>query len=421
MQRLYSFLLYCLSPYLLVRLWWKGRKLPAYRQRIAERFGYGSQTKAIYDVWLHAVSLGEVIAAIPLIEGLLQTNKQLLITTMTPTGAEKVKAHFKDRVIHRYLPYDLPSAMRRFFKFNKPKLGIIMETELWPNLITSADEVSIPLLLLNARLSQRSYKGYRKVKWLFKPILNKFSCIFAQSIEDAFYFKQLGAKENKVKVGGNIKFDLAIPPSNAQLLKFDDYLGQKTVRVIVASTHEGEEQLILTRLNKLKAHIPNLLLLIAPRHPERFQKVYQLSSKMGFKTGLRSQINQEISNKDVIILDSIGELLTFFKLSHYAFIGGSLIPIGGHNILEPIAMQTPVISGKYVHNFKAICKSLESAHAMILVDNADELIDKIIELYENQDKRQALIDNATQILNENKGTVTHYLQQIDKLLKPVSN
>ncbi|MGQ3888908.1 lipid IV(A) 3-deoxy-D-manno-octulosonic acid transferase [Legionella sp. CNM-1927-20] len=417
MRQIYSFLFYCLSPYLLLRLWWKGRKLPAYRQRINERFGYGSKTKAFYDVWIHAVSLGEVIAAIPLIEALLQKNKQLLITTMTPTGAEKVQVHFKNRVTHRYIPYDLPQALRRFFKFNKPRLGIIMETELWPNLITIATKETIPLLLLNARLSRRSYEGYKKVKYLFKPLLNNFNLILAQSAEDASYFKQLGAKENKVQIGGNIKFDLQIPPANVQLLQFDKYLGENRIRLIVASTHEGEEQLILARLNQLKAHIPNLLLLIAPRHPERFSKVYQLSCKMGFKTGLRSQIKSEISDEEVIILDSIGELLTFYQISHYAFIGGSLVPVGGHNVLEPIAMQVPVFSGKHMHNFKAICNALEEASAIILVDNSDELVAKLIELHKHQDKRQSLVKNATQILNKNKGTVTRYLHQIDSLLE----
>ncbi|WP_131781293.1 lipid IV(A) 3-deoxy-D-manno-octulosonic acid transferase [Legionella gresilensis] len=416
MRQLYSFLLYCLSPYLFFRLWWKGRKLPAYRQRINERFGYGNKTKTHYDVWIHAVSLGEVIAAIPLIEALLQKNMQLLITTMTPTGAEKIQVHFQNRVTHRYLPYDLPQALWRFFKFHKPRLGIIMETELWPNLITIATKKEIPLLLLNARLSKRSYDGYKKIKYLFKPLLNKFNLILAQSPEDASYFKQLGAKEDRVQIGGNIKFDLQIPSPNKHLLEFDNYLGKNSIRVIVASTHEGEEQLILARLHQLKAHIPNLVLLIAPRHPERFQKVYQLSCKMGYKTGLRSQIKSKISDEDVIILDSIGELLTFYKISHYAFIGGSLVPVGGHNVLEPIAMQTPVISGKYTHNFKAICNALQEANAIILVDNADELVSKLIDLHQHQDKRQSLVENATQILNKNKGTVLRYLHQIDNLL-----
>ncbi|STX29476.1 3-deoxy-D-manno-oct-2-ulosonic acid transferase [Legionella beliardensis] len=416
MRRFYSALLYCLSPYLLARLWWKGRKLPAYRQRIAERFGYSNKTKQTYDVWVHAVSLGEVIAAIPLIEGLLQKKKQLLITTMTPTGAEKIQTHFKQRVTHRYIPYDLPFALKRFFNFNRPRLGIIMETELWPNLITIASQQAIPLLLLNARLSKRSYQGYKKVKFLFKPILNKFQCILAQSQDDANHFKQLGAKVDKVMVGGNIKFDLQIPPPKPHVLEFDNYLGKNRVRVIVASTHEDEEQQILARLNTLKARIPNLLLLIAPRHPERFQKVYQLSRKMGFKTTLRSQINSEVNNEDVIILDSIGELLTFYQISHYAFIGGSFVPVGGHNVLEPIAMQVPVFSGKHVHNFKAICNALNNANAMILVDNADDLVARLVELYNDQGKRQTLINNATRILNENKGTVNLYLNKIDAML-----
>jgi 3-deoxy-D-manno-octulosonic-acid transferase len=417
MRVVYSFLLYLMTPYLLLRLWWKGRYLPGYRQRMAERFSLAKIQETQVDIWLHAVSLGEVIAVTPLVELFLEKQWRILITTMTPTGAERVQLRFGKRVMHHYVPFDFPSVLQRFFKKIKPRLGLIVETELWPNLIYFATKAQIPLFLINARLSERSYQRYKKVVFLFKPILNKFKTIFAQSEDDAQRFKTLGADGAKVVVLGNIKFDLQVQDMDTDIfLKLKAQWGSQRLLVMVASTHEDEEQQILSRLTKLQAGLPNMLLLIAPRHPERFQKVYQLSVVQGFNTGLRTQVETLSSANEVVVIDSLGELLGFYQICDYAFVGGSLVPVGGHNVLEPIAMQVPVFSGPYVHNFKTICHDLQKAQAIELVEHADDLIDRIIALHQDENKKRRLIANATAVLEVNKGAMESYLARVESIL-----
>ncbi|CDZ76945.1 3-deoxy-D-manno-octulosonic acid transferase [Legionella massiliensis] len=418
MRQLYSLLMYLLTPYLLLRLWWKGRSLPAYRERIAERFSLDNRPAEDVDIWVHAVSLGEVIAVTPLIDALLDKQWRILITTMTPTGAERVKTRFGDKVSHRYVPYDLPWVLRRFFKKVQPRLGLIVETELWPNLIHFATQSDIPLFLINARLSDSSCQGYKKIAFLIAPVLNQFNSIFAQSEDDAKRFKALGADDFRVVVLGNMKFDLQTQNINSEVFqKLQESWGKDRSVVMVASTHDDEESQILSRLRKLQQGLPKMVLLIAPRHPERFQKVYQLSVEQGFNTGLRSKAETLSTDNEVVVLDSLGELLGFYQIADYAFVGGSLVPVGGHNVLEPIAMQVPVFSGPEVHNFKTICRDLESAHAIELAANADDLVERIIALHQNEEKKKRLINNATLVLEANKGAVERYVAKAEGILK----
>lgn len=417
MRFIYSVLMYLLTPYLLFRLWWKGRKLPAYRQRILERFSIGTAKTPPVDVWVHAVSLGEVIAATPLIDVMLEKNWSILITTMTPTGSERVKTRFGSKVMHRYVPYDLPWVLRRFFKQVKPRAGVIMETELWPNLIYQAGHAKVPLFLANARLSERSLKGYLRFKFIFKPVLNQFSAIFPQNEEDAKRFIKLGVRKDIVQVLGNMKFDLQTHTVNKeQFAALKSSWGKERVVVIAASTHENEESLVLAQLHRLQQAIPNVILLIAPRHPERFQTVYQLCTQSGFNTGLRSDVTTISSANEVVVLDSLGELLGLFQISDYAFVGGSLVPIGGHNVLEPIAMGVPVFSGNQVHNFKTICRDLKEAEAIVLVSKADELINRIIQLHQDEALKNRMVNNATSVLEQNKGAVLKHLHEIETAL-----
>lgn len=417
MRFVYSFLMYLLTPYLLFRLWWKGKKLPAYRQRIGERFCLGLKETSPVDVWVHAVSLGEVIAATPLIDAMLDKHWSVLITTMTPTGSERVKSRFGDKVVHRYLPYDLPFVLKRFFKKVQPRVGVIMETELWPNLIYQAKAAKVALFLANGRLSDRSLKGYLKFKYLFKPVLNQFSGILAQSDEDAGRFIALGANTNSVQVLGNMKFDLQINTIDSKKYKeLKSHWGDDRITVIAASTHEDEESQILSQLPRLQKAIPEVVLLIAPRHPERFQTVYQLSVQAGFNTGCRSDLKTVSRKNEVVILDSLGELMGFYQMSDFAFVGGSLVPVGGHNVLEPIAMKVPVLSGNQVHNFKTICRDLGEAQAILLVNRADELIDAIIKLHQDKESQNSMVKSATAVLESNKGSVVKYLQRIEGIL-----
>ena len=380
MRALYSFLMYLLTPLVLLRLLWKSRRLPAYRQRILERFCLDFHKTKPVDVWVHAVSLGEVIAATPLIEAMLDKHWRVLVTTMTPTGSQRVQARFGSQVEHQYVPYDLPLVLRRFFRQFKPQVGVIMETELWPNLIHYAHAAGIPMMLANARLSESSLRGYLKLKFLFKPVLNQFAAILTQSADDAKHFIELGARKDLVHTFGNMKFDVQthqIDSTKFQELK--DAWGKERVVVIAASTHDDEESQILSRLKRLQQAIPGVVLLIAPRHPERFQQVYQLSMQAGFNTGLRSALDTLSESTEVVVLDSLGELLGLYQISDYAFVGGSFAPVGGHNVLEPIAMKVPVISGNKVHNFKAIFKDLEASSAIQIVHHVDELIDVLIQ------------------------------------------
>jgi 3-deoxy-D-manno-octulosonic-acid transferase len=417
MRFFYSFLMYVLTPFILIRLWWKGRRLPAYRQRIAERFCFGNKELTPVDVWVHAVSLGEVIAAIPLIDAMLKKKWSICITTMTPTGSERVQARFGDKVTHQYVPYDLPMVLKRFFKQLKPRVGIIMETELWPNLIYQARAANVPLLLANARLSDDSRRGYELIKLIIKPVLNQFSAILPQGAEDAKRFIRLGAKPEIVHVLGNIKFDLQTNTVDSK--KFNElksHWGVERIAVIAASTHSNEEEQLLAQLKRLQAAMPNVVLLIAPRHPERFQEVYQLCIQAGFNTGLRSKVDTLSADNEIVVLDSLGELLGMYQISDYAFVGGSLVPVGGHNVLEPIAMNVPVLTGNQVHNFKAICSDLEAAKAILMVQKAQEVIDGIIKLHQDKTFCQQMVANATAVFEQNKGAVMRHLQQIEGVI-----
>ncbi len=419
MRYLYTVVLYLLSPFFILRLYWKSRRLLVYRERILERFFLGNQrVRQSVDIWLHAVSLGEVVAATPLIDALLAKKWRVLVTTMTPTGSQQVIKRFGSQVFHQYVPYDFPWVLRRFFRAIKPRLGIIMETELWPNVINQSKRINMPLLLINARLSDRSFKRYENVRFMFKPILNQFTAIFAQSDEDARRFIKLGASASIVQVMGNIKFDVQLQLSaNKECETLKTQWGDERVVVIAASTHQDEETQILSRLNMLKISIPNVLLLIVPRHPERFEEVFQLSVSQGFKTGRRSEIDTIDATAEVIIVDSMGELLGFYQISDYAFVGGSLVPVGGHNVLEPIAARVPVFSGPYMNNSKAICHDLCAAGAMVMVDSVDELMASISSMHTNSAKRQQQITNATRVLVANKGTVVNCMKKIESIME----
>lgn len=418
MRRVYTVVLYLLIPFLLLRLYWKSRRMPAYRFRIKERFGLGKTASTEIDVWVHAVSLGEVVAATPLIDALLAKQYRVLVTTMTPTGSEQVVKRFGNQVSHQYVPYDLPWALRRFFKQNNPRIGVIMETELWPNLIHYATRAALPLLLANARLSDGAFERYQKVRFFFKPLLNQFKAILAQSDEDARRFIALGACSSLVTAAGNMKFDLQLQvPNESDCLRLQKSWGQSRTVIIAASTHDDEERQLLSRLASLKTTIPDVLLLIAPRHPQRFQTVYALSTQLGFNTALRSQPSGIDGNAEVIVIDTLGELLGFYQVSDYAFVGGSLVPVGGHNVLEPIAMQVPVFTGPYMHNSKSICHDLCKAEGMQLLSHIDELIEALITMHKNPLQRGRQVANASEVLAANKGSVARHMERIESMCR----
>lgn len=417
MRRIYTFFLYLLVPYIVLRLYWKGRRFPAYRKRILERFSCGPILSPV-DVWVHAVSLGEVVAATPLLESLLAKRYRVLVTTMTPSGSERVLATFADRVQHQYVPYDLPWCLKRFFKQIKARVGVIMETELWPNLINQAKLAHVPLALVNARLSDKAFSHYRKVQFFFKPILKQFDIIGAQSALDALRYIELGAPSPRVQMLGNMKFDMKIPVLDSEkTAQFKQAWGDTRPVLIAASTHEGEEALLLTRLVQLKAGMGDMILLIAPRRPERFHQVYELSQKHGFRTAKRSQPETITPDTDVVVLDCLGELLSFYHLSDYAFVGGSLVPVGGHNVLEPIALKVPVFCGPFMQNSKAICTDLKVAKAIQWTDGIDALSDAILTMHQNPTQCATQVVNASAVLEANQGTVLRYMEVIETLMR----
>lgn len=417
MRHIYTLFHYLLIPFIILRLYIKSRRLPAYRFRIGERFCLNRKNTLPVDIWLHAVSLGEAVAATPLIDALLAKKWKVLVTTMTPTGSQHVSKRFGDKVVHQYIPYDLPFCLRRFFKNYNPRVGVIMETEIWPNVINQAKQKNMPLFIVNARLSDKSFKSYERFKFMFKPVLNQLTEILAQSEEDAKRFVAIGASKDIVDVLGNMKFDIQLNVSpNKDCEQLKEKWGSARPVLIAASTHNDEEEQLLSRLDKLKTAIPNLLLIVVPRHSERFQEVYGLSQSFEFKTGLRSQPEMIDSTTDVVVIDSMGELLNFYKVSDYAFVGGSLVPIGGHNVLEPIAVKVPVFCGPFMTNSKAICRDLCAAGAMVMGKDADEVVAAIIGMYQDDEERQRQVMNASGVLAANRGVVERYMERIESVI-----
>ncbi|MDD2724919.1 MAG: lipid IV(A) 3-deoxy-D-manno-octulosonic acid transferase [Methylovulum sp.] len=416
MRIFYTCLFYLLMPGILLRLWWRGIKAPEYRKRWHERLAFYTQSYPDHVIWFHAVSVGEAEALFPLVKRLQQAYPQerLLITTTTPTGSARVKSVLKDTVSHVYLPYDVPDVLKRFTRCFKPRLAVVMETEIWPNLYALCGQQQIPLFLINARLSERSAKSYRRIAWLIRPALAQIKHIAAQTEEDCQRFAAIGAKNN-VSTIGNIKFDVEIAGDLSEQggkLKANLFPGRFVW--LAASTHKGEEARLLPLYLQLKQRIPELLLLIAPRHPERFDEAVQLCSQQGLGCVTRTSGMGCTDGTDVYLLDTLGELKLFYGAADAAFVGGSLVPVGGHNVLEAAAMGVPVIFGPYMANFKAIAASILQHDAAIQCQTDAGLIQAIMDLYAKPDYRAALIANGLAFIQANQGATI----RIFNLLEP---
>lgn len=391
MRYLYSFIFYLFLPFILLRLLWRARKNPAYLKRWSERFGYVRPPKTS-GIWFHAVSVGEAIAAIPLIKALQQQypKELMIVTTTTPTGSERITQTLGNSVWHVYAPYDLPDAVTRFLKRVKPRVLVIMETELWPNLLYFSHKQGVPIFIANARLSDRSARGYRRLGIFAKHMLQNISFVAAQTTADAERFIALGMNAEQVCVAGNLKFALEIPANlrkTAQQLR--NAFGAISRPVwIAASTHEGEDQQILQAHARIKKYLPECLLLLVPRHPERFNQVAELCRLQGYKIVRRSSSQIPDIHTSIYLGDTMGELLLLYALSDVAFVGGSLVPTGGHNLLEPLALEVPAISGPHTFNFSAIAYDTQTMGAVCKVNNADELADAVLNWLQNPTTRQ---------------------------------
>ncbi len=416
MRLLYTALFIISMPLLILRLIWRGFSTPTYWQRWAERFGFSptiSHNAPI--IWIHAVSVGEVEACRPLVKQ-LQTafpEHKLLITTMTPTGSDRVKLVFDDRVFHCYLPYDIPFAIYRFLDRINPEFGIIMETEIWPNLLFCCQKRAIPLVLANARLSERSAKGYGRFPHFIKTILQSLPLIAAQSQNDRQRFIELGAKSENVHAIGNLKYEITLPASLLEQADALRHLWDRNRPVwVAASTHEGEEEMVINASRQVRAHFPDLLLIIVPRHPQRFDRVATLANKAGFKTLRRSDQQACPADVQILIVDTMGELPLFYAASDVAFVGGSLVPHGGHNILEPAALGRAIITGPHYFNFNEITTDFLAAKAALEVHDTQSLAEVTIELLQNPQQRSQMGEAAQQLIASSQKTSSHLINLI---------
>ncbi|QTR48845.1 lipid IV(A) 3-deoxy-D-manno-octulosonic acid transferase [Candidatus Thiothrix anitrata] len=416
----YSLAFYLLLPVLVLRLWWRGRSNPAYRQRLAERFGFVRNPSQQPCVWVHSVSVGETLAARPLVEHLLQTYPahRIWITTTTPTGSDTVKRLYGARVQHSYFPYDLPDAMARFLQRVQPQLLLVMETEIWPNLYAACQQRGIPLLLLNARLSERSFQRYRKLGALTRDTLRCIRWIGARSTQDAHYFQQLGATPAQIGTCGNLKFALQIPAGLRETAhELKQQWGERPV-LVAASTHAGEDEIVLRVFTHLQQTVPNALLILVPRHPERFDNVYQQCSNAGLTTIRRSAAQIVTPNTAVLLGDSMGEMLLWFAVADIAFIGGSLVAHGGHNPLEAAAFGVPVVSGTHTHNFPDIFPALYAAGGAVEISDENTLYSQCLNWLQNLQQRQQVGANAAQFFAQQQGVLACIMQPISALLSP---
>jgi 3-deoxy-D-manno-octulosonic-acid transferase len=417
---LYTLLLYLLAPVVLLRLAWRGLRAPDYLRRWPERFSFIEPPLGEHVIWVHAVSVGEVQAAEPLVRALLEQRPEfsILVTTVTPTGSARVVEIFGHDVAHVYAPYDLPDAVARFFERVRPELAIVMETELWPNLFHACRSRQVPLLLVNARLSEKSSRGYRRIRGLVEQTLAAVTQIAAQGEQDSKRFVALGADPGRVNVTGNLKFEQRIPPSlleRAEVLRREWGAGRPVW--IAASTHEGEEDLVLDAFRQVRKSFPECLLVIVPRHPERFGDVLELCRQRGLDTCLRSERQPCAAETQVYIGDSMGELLLFYAASDVAFVGGSLIHHGGHNLLEPAALGIPVVTGPHVFNFTDICNLLVAAGACITVDSVTGLERTVREWLGDPNTRHQVGEQGRRVVEKNRGALSAVLAMVNSRLQ----
>jgi 3-deoxy-D-manno-octulosonic-acid transferase len=415
-RALYTLLYYLALPLILLRIWWRGRRAPAYRQRISERLGC-APTLATEGrpIWVHAVSVGETVAIAPLIERLLARYPQhpILVTTMTPTGAERVQALFGTRVQHRYCPWDLPDAWWRFHRRVNPALCIIVETELWPNMLAACAARNVPVVLANARLSARSARGYARIAPLVRPMLGRLTLVAAQSRADGERFIELGLAREQLHVTGSIKFDLCPDPNQIEAgRQLRVQLGETRPVLIAASTHEGEDELLLRCWQQLALKWPGLVLMLVPRHPERFAAVRTLAQGYSDAVCSRREADPVSTDTEIYIGDTMGELMLMYAAADVAFVGGSFSGTGGHNPLEPAALGKPVVVGPDTFNFAEITRALSDAGGLRQVQDESGLVRILAELIGSASARQRAGEAGRRYLLASQGA----LERLERLV-----
>jgi 3-deoxy-D-manno-octulosonic-acid transferase len=404
----YTLLWWLALPLLPLRLWWRGRAEPGYRSHIGERFGRYAAAPAPRGpvVWIHAVSLGETRAIAPLVERLHRQSPQrtIVLTHMTATGRDEGRALFGDRVIQAWLPYDVPFAVRGFLAHFRPHAGIIAETELWPNLVAAASRRDIPMLLINARLSARSARGYRRVAALTRPMLEALAGIAAQTSADADRLRALGARD--ATVTGNLKFDVDVPPAQRQRgVALRAQIGATRPVVVLASTRDGEEAMLLDALARADALPTTALVIVVPRHPQRFDAVAALLDRRRIRYVRRSDAGRIDDGVRVMLGDSTGELFAYYVAADVAFVGGSLLPLGGQNLVEPIAAGVPTLIGPHTFNFEQASDAAVAGGAALRVVDADDVYATAAALLADPSARQRMRDAASSFVAAHRGAV----------------
>ena len=425
---LYNLVFTLAIPFILIRMWLRGGSNPGYRQRWAERFAFFKFSGSANGLLVHSVSVGETLAAEPLVRSLQVANPDLTITitTTTPTGSDQVKRLYADdlaagRIFHVYLPYDLPWLMLRFIKKIQPSICIIMETELWPNIIRCCNKNEIPVILANARLSKKSARGYQKFSKLTQPMLQGLDLVAAQHRDDAQRFIDLGIEENRVDVTGSIKFDIRVPEQAIQQgIALKQHWGAERPVLVLASSHEGEDDLILQSYQQLLADFPDLLLTIVPRHPERFDEVAALVLDRDLQLVRRSEAlesgqQQANSMTQVYLADTMGEMLVLLASADIAIIGGSFIEHGGHNPLEACALAKAVVMGPSDYNFAAISQQLMNEGAMQQA-NREQLTICLRQLLERPALRVEMGVNGQRVVADNQGAVERLTELVREQL-----
>jgi 3-deoxy-D-manno-octulosonic-acid transferase len=421
LRYLYSLLTCIAAPLFSVVLLFRGLRDRSYWHNFRERFGFGA-TLAAPCIWVHAVSVGEVQASAALVNTLRERYPDIpiVVTTFTPTGAGRARALFKDRAQVRYLPFDLPGAVRRFFKRIQPRIAVIFETELWPNLYYQCGRRRVPLVLASARLSARSVERYRRLGALFRETLAQGVVIAAQGEVDANRFRALGSDPANTHVTGNLKFDFSVPADiteRGRALRAY-YAGSRPVW-IAGSTHGGGEEEALIEAQKLvRARQPGALLVMAPRHPNRFGEVAAQLVSRGVRFVRRSQVPAAgaIGEAEILLLDSLGELLDFYAAGDVAFVGGSLVPIGGHNLLEPAALGLPILTGPNTSNSAEVARLLIERGAAEVVKNPQELADRVVALLADPAARARMGVQGHAVVDANKGALQKLLGLVVPLI-----
>ena len=418
MRLIYNVLIYLAAPVALLMHLWRGLRDPSYRERLGERFGFGP-TLPGDTIWIHAVSVGEVQAAESLVRQLLARHPRypLLLTTVTPTGAARARQLFGNSVRLRYIPFDLPGSVRRFFDRVRPRLAIILETELWPNLYAECGRREVPLVLASARISPRSVGRYRRLVPLFRETLSHGIVIAAQSETDATRFRSIGANPAHTHVTGNIKFDFQ-PPSGIEErgARWRETNAPGRPIWVAGSTHEGEEAMVLDAHRAVRQRFPDALLLLVPRHPQRFELARDLLTRRGEAYTSRSGGTAIPRATSVMLGDTMGELMMFYAAADVAFVAGSLVPIGGHNLLEPASLGRPVLTGPHNFNSEEVARLLLEAGAARTVTDTRQLGAGVSEMLGDAALRTSMGAAGRGVLDANRGAIDRLLRLVDPLL-----